>query len=217
MKHKINNIYMNKSERHDVINFLIKEHNFNNPKYLEIGVQRGLTFSNIKSNDKYGVDPSPIQEGIELTNFKMSSDDFFNNLEEHIKYDLIFIDGLHECHQVAKDFLNSLKHSSIGSLIIFDDVYPNNKNEQLIPVSTIHGPCTGDVWKYIYHILPDIILMNTDIYFFENLHSQVRGMFAIKINKNILNSIDFFNIDGNIISKKYDYEKDFEDYSKKLR
>lgn len=222
LQEEVNIIYMHQAQRHDVINFLIQEHKIENPNYLEIGIQRGITFSQINSTNKTGVDPSPINEGIELTTFKMTSDDFFDSIknnENNIEYDVIFIDGLHECHQVAKDFINSVKHSKEGSLIIFDDVYPHNENEQKIPVSMVQGPCTGDVWKLIYHILPTMNYKKVDMYFFEKLHSEVRGIFALRVNKDLLNMVkdNLFVLNGYDISDNYEYNKDFSSYANMLK
>lgn len=146
----------------------------------------------------------------------MTSDEFFSNLNINIKYDTIFIDGLHECHQVTRDFTNSLKHSNEGSIIIFDDVYPFNEYEQIIPVNTVYGASTGDVWKLIYHILPILKSLEVDIYFFKDLHFHVRGMFAIVVNKNLINNINKFEFDGNNISNIYSYKNDFLTYSQLL-
>ena len=210
-------VYMDQAQRHDVINFLIQEHNLSEPNYLEIGVQRGLTFVKINSANKTAVDPYPTDEGIEVTNFKMTADDFFKQLESNTKYDVIFIDGLHECHQVAKDFTNSLVHSHEGTIIIFDDVFPHNEEEQIIPVSSVKGPSTGDVWKLIYHLIPTLKNNNVDMYFFEKLHFQIRGMFAIKVNKELLEEASLKNLDGNAISQMYNYPSHFESYSNMLR
>lgn len=215
-----NTVYMDQAERHHVINFLIQEHNLSNPNYLEIGVQRGLTFTQINTSNKTAVDPSPTDEGIAVTNFKMTSDEFFNQLDTEVKYDVIFIDGLHECHQVAKDFANSIKHSRDGTIIVFDDVFPHNEQEQTIPVSLVKGPCTGDVWKFVYHILPRLKYHDVAMYFFEKLHFQVRGMIAIRVNKALLNDVretGFPNVSGEQISEAYNYNSHFEDYCRMLK
>ena len=213
-------IYLDQAERHDVINFLIQEHNMETPNYLEIGVQRGLTFVKVNTDKKTAVDPYPTDEGVAVTNFKMTSDDFFAQIDINTAYDVIFIDGLHECHQVAKDFVNSLKHSKEGTLIVFDDVFPHNEQEQIIPVSSVKGPSTGDVWKLIYHLIPIFKTIELDMYFFEKLHFQIRGMFAIKVNKALLDMKEeplLNELDGNFISNTYTYASHFENYSSMLR
>lgn len=110
-----------------VINNIIKNYNYNNPDYLEIGVQHGITFNKINSSKKDGVDPC-IYGSYDFINYKMTSDIFF---KEHInkKYDIIFIDGLHTAYQVTKDIYNSINCLKNGGIIILDDVYPHSENE----------------------------------------------------------------------------------------
>ena len=56
----------------------------------------------------------------------MTSDAFFDLIKGHedIKYDLIFIDGLHENTQVKKDIENSLKHLQPHGFIVMHDCNP---------------------------------------------------------------------------------------------
>ena len=97
--------------RFDIINKLIKENNFKN--YLEIGVcDPRECFDKIECENKDSVDP-----GVEFeenpVKYKMTSDEFFAQLkDDHPKYDVIFIDGLHLSWQVKKDIENSVKHLS---------------------------------------------------------------------------------------------------------
>jgi len=77
----------------------------------------------------------------------MTSDAFFDLIREHkdIKYDLIFIDGLHEYSQVKKDIENSLNHLQPNGFIIMHDCSPVSYNAQLPDRRTIAW--NGDVWK----------------------------------------------------------------------
>ena len=73
-------------ERHDVINYIISAYKLQNPNYLEIGVQSGNTFRNVKSINKDGVDPC-IYGKNQYINYEMLSDTFFSqNISK--KYDL---------------------------------------------------------------------------------------------------------------------------------
>src|SRR6187200_105310 len=82
-------------------------------RYLEIGVEDGLTFFNINIPDRTAVDPNllfdyrPMQS--DRTHFfKISSDEFFAHHPPPAPFDIIFIDGLHTFEQALRDLLNSL-------------------------------------------------------------------------------------------------------------
>jgi len=94
-------------------------------KYLEIGVNQGFTFEGVSAKTKVGVDP--VKKVITLKNevfFKMYSDDYFE-INRH-KYDLIFIDGLHEYRQVLKDIVNALNTLTRTGVVLVDDVIPSD-------------------------------------------------------------------------------------------
>lgn len=130
-------------KRHDIINHLIRYHNYTT--YLEIGVFDGLNMQKINTKHKDGVDPGA--EGIvpPEVNYPMTSDEFFNQLAPNAKYDIIFIDGLHQAEQVIKDIENSLKHLNTNGTIVLHDCNPPNELVQQIPRKTIAW--TGNVWK----------------------------------------------------------------------
>ena len=111
--------------------------------YLEIGVGSGGCLKAVIAKNKDSVENG--LEGItppEVTH-RMSSDEFFQQNTK--KYDLIFIDGLHEKHQVIKDIDNSLRSLKPGGIILMHDCNPKTFESQVIPriTSTWHG----DVWK----------------------------------------------------------------------
>tara|TARA_Y100000592_G_scaffold47209_1_gene75008 strand:+ start:659 stop:1276 length:618 start_codon:yes stop_codon:yes gene_type:complete len=135
-------------KRYELLNHLIDTYNFVN--YLEIGVWAGECIKKIKAEHKDGVDPGiegNIHEYLpDECNYKISSDRFFELIEgEDIKYDLIFIDGLHHHQQVKKDIENSLKHLQPYGMIMLHDCNPQTYESQVVPrmSSTWHG----DVWK----------------------------------------------------------------------
>ena len=117
----------------------ISNFNIETCKYLEIGVARNTVFNCIplKIENKIGVDP--VNGGTH----RMTSDNFF--LENKIKFDVIFIDGLHHYKQCQKDCLNSLKFLNPGGIILLHDFLPQNSYEELIPKK--QSSWTGDVWK----------------------------------------------------------------------
>lgn len=138
--------YLNSSiKRFDIINYLIKKYNLIN--YLEIGVFKGENIREIKAIHKDGVDPGLEGYTPPEVNYPITSDDFFNLIKEHdeIKYDIIFIDGLHHADQVEKDIKNSLNHLVKGGFILLHDCNPVSYEAQLIPRQTIAW--NGDVWK----------------------------------------------------------------------
>jgi hypothetical protein len=123
--------------RLEIIQNIIISKNYK--KYLEIGCDKDQIFSNILIDFKIGVDP--VQGG----NVRKTSDDFFkNNLD---KFDIIFIDGLHEYDQVNKDINNSLKAINDGGIILLHDCMPKSYFHQAVPRSRMSW--NGDVWKNI--------------------------------------------------------------------
>jgi hypothetical protein len=123
--------------RLEIIQNIIISKNYK--KYLEIGCDKDQIFSNILIDFKIGVDP--VQGG----NVRKTSDDFFkNNLD---KFDIIFIDGLHEYEQVNKDINNSLKALNNEGIILLHDCMPKSYFHQAVPRSRMSW--NGDVWKNI--------------------------------------------------------------------
>jgi len=114
------------------LNFLRRLHEVRKPNlYFEIGVDQGYSMAQAKC-PAIGVDPAfsisiPIPQRVRL--FKEKSDDFFalkdraKRLFEH-GIDLAFIDGMHLAEYVVRDFINVEKYCNPGSVIMFDDVLP---------------------------------------------------------------------------------------------
>jgi len=113
---------------------------FKNCLYLEIGVANNMVFNSIplKMSNKFGVDP--LRGG----NFRMTSDAFFEK-HNNLKFDVIFIDGLHHYDQCQKDCINSMKLLNPGGVIFLHDMLPRCEMEQKIPQS--YTTWLGDVWK----------------------------------------------------------------------
>jgi len=132
-------------KRFDIINYLIEKYKLVN--YLEIGVFQGENIRKVKAPHKDGVDPGAEGYVVPEVNYPMTSDDFFDLIKGHdeIKYDIIFIDGLHHTDQVEKDIKNSLNHIVDGGFIVLHDCNPVSYEAQLVPRQTIAW--NGDVWK----------------------------------------------------------------------
>jgi hypothetical protein len=120
--------------RHAFILRSIFDRGFENCKYLEIGVRDNNVFNTIplKFPQKIGVDP---EKG---GTHKMTSDKFF--MSNKIKFDVIFIDGLHTYEQCQKDCINSMSVLKNNGIILFHDFLPNNIIQEKTNFS-------GDVWK----------------------------------------------------------------------
>lgn len=136
--------------RYEIINGLIEKYNFKS--YLEIGVRNpNDCFNQIDCDLKHGVDPGI--EGDYEVEFKMTSDEFFS--QNKIKYDIIFIDGLHIDAQVYRDIVNSLEFISDSGFILLHDCNPPSIyhcRENYGDINTIAGGhWNGTVWKALVH------------------------------------------------------------------
>jgi hypothetical protein len=146
--------------RCDVINFLIENVKKENTIYLEIGVRDPTeNFDKINSNIKYSVDP-----GIEFienpVDFKLTSDDFFSKLKSgdvlkrNIKFDIIFIDGLHLADQVERDIKNALNFISDDGFIVLHDCNPPTEFHARESYYFINSPASGlwngTTWKAFF-------------------------------------------------------------------
>jgi hypothetical protein len=130
--------------RYEIINQLI--HKFNYINYLEIGVNDGTCIRNVKAEHKDGVDPGIETINPPEVNYPITSDDFFNLIAGHdIKYDIIFIDGLHYDYQVYKDITNALKHITDNGTIVCHDMNPLFEITQR--KTGVVGTWNGDCWK----------------------------------------------------------------------
>lgn len=152
MKLKFIYIIMNRT---DIINLLIEKYKYKS--YLEIGLDNPYNnYCNINCELKHSVDPyfekdhqgtdAPIEEEFfKYLTYRMTSDEFFASSD--MKYDIIFIDGLHCEDQVGKDIINGLKHLNKNGKIVVHDCLPNSEIAQIVPRQT--GEWNGDVWKAI--------------------------------------------------------------------
>lgn len=124
-----------------IINKLIEKNNYKS--YLEIGLDDSKNFNLIRIPNKFSVDPCIGEYSHAKPTHKMTSDEFFKNNKD--KFDIIFIDGLHESNQVYKDIINSLKVLNYNGSIICHDMNPFEEGQQVIPRQ--QKVWTGDCWK----------------------------------------------------------------------
>lgn len=133
-----------------LINYLINKFSFS--RYLEIGIDQGLTFRGVTCEKKESVDPAMNLYAHAKPTHKMTSDQFFESIKNtDKKWDVIFIDGLHESHQVDRDIRNSIKHLSENGFIILHDCSPLKYEHQIVPDprQRTGTPWNGDVWKSV--------------------------------------------------------------------
>jgi hypothetical protein len=130
-----NNIF-----RWDLIQYIIDKYDFKN--YLEIGCDKDQSFSKINIVNKVGVDP--FSGGT----IRSTSNNFFLNNKS--KFDIIFIDGLHQYKQVLSDIKNSIKILNNDGFILVHDCLPKSLAQQAVP--RYRGYWNGDVWKAIVEL-----------------------------------------------------------------
>lgn len=144
-------------DAHTLINELITKYNYTS--YLECGTQSvHQTFNKVNAAFKECIEPYPKSDGI---TYVMTSDDAFKVIrDKNIKYDIIYIDGLHEAHQVERDIKNSLCCLNKGctvdgcyrkSIIILDDTNPRLEihTGDFDKAVKETGCWTGDVYRVV--------------------------------------------------------------------
>lgn len=128
--------------RFDIINMLIKRYGYQ--RYLEIGVEGGIAFSNVQCEVKHGVDPFSNN-----ATFRIPSDEFFAMINDDVEYDIIFVDGLHVEDQAQRDIENSLLHLSEGGVIVVHDCDPPTEWHQRSYEEFLkhYSPWNGTTWR----------------------------------------------------------------------
>ena len=160
--------------------------NFNFKSYLELGVATGESWYNINCELKVGVD---LNSGIKIENvMTTTTDEYFKNLSEETKFDLVFIDACHEKSYVKKDFLNSFKHLNDNGIIVFHDIGPWTRE--------IAEPWAGCGNGYELWIgLSDNYPNNTETFEGMGEHRDYVGLFfknnLEKIDESLLENTDF--------------------------
>ena len=153
--------------RSEIINILIRANNYKS--YLEIGIGDGENYKYINCENKTNVDPcfdDYDHQNLSLVENRMTSNEFFQNNSQ--KFDIIFIDGLHEYTQVYRDIKNSLAALNENGAIVCHDMLPPTEWHQRPQSEYSKGQeWNGDSWKAIARLRIeeedlDIYTVNTD-------------------------------------------------------
>lgn len=136
-------------DRLSIINYFVEKNNYQD--YCEIGVFTGYTLDGCKAKNKIGVDPQCDHYKGNGNIFCGTSDAFFAQLPKDKKFQIFFIDGLHESTQVDRDIQNALKHLNKGGTIVMHDCNPST--EEMTLGGTANGEWTGDVYKSFLNFL----------------------------------------------------------------
>lgn len=143
-------------KRTEIINFLLSRFN-RETCYLEIGVRNPAdNFNYINAGTKYNVDPG-VEYQESSIDYKMTSDSFFDKLNNNevlskdIKFDVIFIDGLHLAEQADRDIKNALDFIKEDGFIVVHDCNPptewHARENYQYKNSPAHGYWNGTTWK----------------------------------------------------------------------
>lgn len=121
--------------------------------YVEIGCRQGCSLTRARC-PAVAIDPKPeicYPLGSQTQIFEETSDSFFANRDLTAliggPFDLAFVDGMHKAEYVLRDFFNLERHAGRNSIIVLDDVLPED-----IRWTTRHRETkawVGDVYKVI--------------------------------------------------------------------
>jgi hypothetical protein len=134
--------------------------------YLEIGVQLGDSLrlarcASIAVDPAFNIIPANI-EGVfgkqELHFYQMGSDDFFGRHSPSkilgASIDMAFLDGMHRCEYLLRDFINTERHCKRNSVIALHDCLPIEpaiasrfQFESRSAAAHREGWWAGDVWR----------------------------------------------------------------------
>lgn len=181
----------------DIINFYIKKYNLKS--YLEIGTRnKADNYDKIIAQEKFCIDPDINAKA----DFVLTSDNFFNICNK--KFDIVFVDGLHEAHQVYKDITNSINHLNPGGVIICHDINPAQFEngydfEEYNGIDIWNGDCWKGFIKYRYNSDYECYVLPEDEADVGVIDTNVKSSLAKKIQINI-GELTFNDLDNNRVN-----------------
>lgn len=157
--------------RYDAINALIAGRFPKECRYLEIGLERSeMCFDRIKATEKAAVDPDARTRAT----YCQTSDLFFQTIAcrellevLNIRWDLIFVDGLHLAEQAHRDIENAILYTTANGLVVVHDCNPpdwKHAHSDLNAYLTHKVPWNGTVWKafYLFRTQTDFLTYTVD-------------------------------------------------------
>jgi predicted O-methyltransferase YrrM len=212
--------------------------NLNQAKsYLEIGVNKGKTFSHVKIAKKVAVDPVFLCDTkVDNPNIhfhEVTSDYFFANIAKSYEpFDVIYLDGLHTFEQTFRDFCASLSFAHRNTIWLIDDTVPTGLAASMKDldrsrkIRSLTGDTSknwmGDVFKVVFAIHDFFPQMSYATF---SGHGQTAVWFEPRLNFepifNSLVTISHFSYEDFLDYKMYmnqidDAEKIFETIKKKM-
>lgn len=205
------------ADYHDLLTYLHRELCPRN--YLEIGTRHGCTLALSRCQsiaidpDFQFKDPSILSSRPVTLLYQLTSDDFFSKHDPRAMFgepiQLAFLDGMHRCEFLLRDFYHTEAASAPNSVITIHDCLPveipmtNREEHGIVPVEPHRaGWWTGDVWRtalLLKRERPDldilaldayptglIIVTNlnpTSTYLKDNYHSCVRKMLSYDLSE----------------------------------
>jgi hypothetical protein len=144
-------------------------------RYFEIGTLTGATLG-LANCPSLAVDPmfqldasGFLGRKSQCSLYQLTSDKFFASFDPSAilggKIDLAFLDGMHRCEFLLRDFTNTEKYCHKNSVIIFHDCVPVETSiaERTPGLPTVrahrNGMWAGDVWRVVLalqHYRPDL-------------------------------------------------------------
>jgi hypothetical protein len=130
--------------------------------YLEIGTRWGTSLrlakcASIAIDPNFAFGSEVLEQKPMCGLFRMTSDDFFAKHDPTVilsrPIDFAFLDGLHRCEFLLRDFANTERHCRTNSVIILDDCIPvelsiAERNPGVVTIEPHRRDWwAGDVWR----------------------------------------------------------------------